>query len=199
MDIDTIAILAVDQPKTEYNIAVAWRELSVPKTFSPIEDIFTGKAYIDSHASKYTKGDLYTKVLPLVLTWASRNYYWVKGRLSQTSPEFKLSVPSDPVPSVNAWQAGHSMKYGVYSSVATYPGLDYSLDKNSNIPRDAVFESVRNQMATPGTKLSDALKKAVDAQVITTPTFKPMQQVFRYSKADIDKFLPTDQSALMTH
>lgn len=103
MDIDTIAIPAADQPKTEYNLAVAWRELSVPKTFSPVEDIFTGKAYIDTHLSKYTKADLYTKVLPLVLTWASRNYYWVKGRLSQTSPEFKLSLPLDPVPSVNAW------------------------------------------------------------------------------------------------
>ena len=160
--IDTIAIPADQQPIVEYTISMALREISVPKTFSAVEEIFIGKAYIDSHPTKFTKADLYTKVLPS-LTWPARNYYWVKARMTQTSPQFKLSLPVDPVPTGTAWAAGQSMKNGVYSCVRTYPGLDYSADAASNVFRNAVFESVRTQMATPYTKIANALKIAVDA------------------------------------
>ena len=69
-DLDTVKILDADRPKTEYNLALAIRDLSnkKEKRWAPIEELFTGKEYIDTHSTKYTKNDLYSKVLFSVLT-----------------------------------------------------------------------------------------------------------------------------------
>ena len=143
-DLDTVSIAAANRPQTEYNLSVATRELSIIAPWTPVEEIFTGKQYIDTHTTKYTKNDLYTKVLPKVLTWASKNYYWIKARFSQTGYDYKLTLPVDPTPTgLTTWVAGDSLKYGVYSSIVTYPGLDYSAESSHNVYRNLVFTSVK--------------------------------------------------------
>jgi hypothetical protein len=114
--------------------------------FLPVEDVFTGIAYIETHASKYTKSDLYSIILPKVFTWPSKNYYYVKGRFKKAFQEFALTLPTDPVTTSPAWQTGDSLKYGVYGSVGIYPGLDLSVDQTSNTYRNAVFQSVKTRM-----------------------------------------------------
>jgi len=70
-DLEKLFIVDVNRPQTEYNLSLAIRaiqDLSKNSPLNPVEEIFTGKEYIDTHANKYTKNDLYTKVLPKVLT-----------------------------------------------------------------------------------------------------------------------------------
>jgi hypothetical protein len=105
--------------------------------------VFTGKEYIDTHPTKYTKNDLYSKVLPSVLTKASRIYYWIKARFNQSSYLFKLTLPAAPTPTQGTWLASDSLKYGVFSSVMTYPGLDFSANAAHNAYRNGVFTSVK--------------------------------------------------------
>jgi hypothetical protein len=55
------------------------------------------------------------------------------------------------------------MKYGVYSSVGIYPGLDWSIESVSNQLRDNTLFSVRTKMvADANLNVLDAVKAAVN-------------------------------------
>jgi hypothetical protein len=181
-DMEKISIQAADQPKTEYNLAVAQREVANLTPFTPVEEIFTGKAFIESHAEKFSKNDLYSIVLPKMFTWASKNYYYVKARFNQNDPAYALSLPSDPVTTSPVWQPGESLKYGVYGSVGIYPGLDVSADSVSNSYRNSVFANVRSMMQADSTlKSLDAVMRAIDTQLALTPKFRPTEWPLLYS------------------
>ena len=57
---------------------------------------------------------------------------------------YKLTLPVAPTPTGNVvWAATDSLKYGVYSNIMTYPGLDLSAVAAHNAYRNAVFTSVK--------------------------------------------------------
>jgi len=92
------------------------------------------------------------------------------------------------------------MKYGVYSSVGIYPGLDWSIESVSNQLRDNTLFSVRTKMvADANLNVLDAVKAAVNEQLVATPEFRPTQWVLKYTLNDINLFLPASQVKLMTN
>jgi hypothetical protein len=57
---------------------------------------------------------------------------------------YKLTLPVAPTPTdASVWAATDSLKYGVYSNIMTYPGLDVSAVAAHNAYRNAVFTSVK--------------------------------------------------------
>jgi hypothetical protein len=145
-----------EKQKTDYVIAKSSLEYMTKMAYTPLEDIYTAEAYIAVWTA-YTKAEIYSKVLP-AMTRASKVYYYVYASITKSTNGFALPTK------ITGWTDAEATKYGIFSAVAKYPGLDLSVEPAANTIRDTVFAKVKTDMtASASLTRTAALAAAVAA------------------------------------